>query len=97
MCDPRDVGVYPQIRSPFTDRATVFIYDRVPGGIGFSPRLYDLHSELLRGARDLIRSCPCESGCPSCVGPATEVGPDAKANTLGILKAMIERQETAKS
>ncbi len=92
MCDPRDVGVYPQIRSPFTDRATIFIYDRVPGGIGFSARLYDLHSELLRGARDLIRSCPCESGCPSCVGPATEVGPDAKTNTLGILKEMIQRQ-----
>ena len=92
MCDPRDVGVYPQVRSPFTDRATIFIYDRVPGGIGFSPRLYDLHHELLRGARDLVRGCGCESGCPSCVGPATEVGPDAKANTLAILKAMIERQ-----
>ncbi len=92
MCDPRDVGVYPQVRSPFTDRATVFIYDRVPGGIGFSPRLYDLHYELLRGARDLIRQCGCESGCPSCVGPATEVGLDAKANTLAILKAMLERQ-----
>ncbi len=92
MCDPRDVGVYPQVRSPFTDRATVFIYDRVPGGIGFSPRLYDLHPELLRGARDLVRSCGCESGCPSCVGPATEVGPDAKVNTLGILREMIQRQ-----
>jgi DEAD/DEAH box helicase domain-containing protein len=95
MCDPRDVGVYPQVRSPFTDRATIFIYDRVPGGIGFSPRLYDLHLELLRGARDLIRSCGCESGCPSCVGPATEVGLDAKSNTLGILKAMIERQHAS--
>ncbi len=91
MCDPRDIGVYPQVRSPFTDRATIFLYDQIPGGVGFSERLYDLHHDLLRGAHDLIRACPCDSGCPSCVGPATEVGAGAKANTLGILKAMRER------
>ncbi|HVB64173.1 MAG TPA: Zn-binding domain-containing protein, partial [Nitrolancea sp.] len=91
MCDPRDIGVYPQVRSPFTDRATIFLYDQIPGGIGFSSRLYDLHHELLRGAHDLIRACPCESGCPSCVGPAPEVGPNAKANTLAILAAMVGR------
>jgi DEAD/DEAH box helicase domain-containing protein len=92
MCDPRDIGVYPQVRSPFTDRATIFLYDQIPGGVGFSERLYDLHHDLLRGAHDLIRACPCDSGCPSCVGPATEVGAGAKANTLGILKAMRERE-----
>ena len=91
MCDPRDIGVYPQVRSPFTDRATIYLYDQIPGGVGFSERLYDLHHDLLHGAHDLIRACPCDSGCPSCVGPATEVGAGAKANTLGILKAMRER------
>jgi DEAD/DEAH box helicase domain-containing protein len=88
MCDPRDIGVYSQIRSPFTDRATIFIYDKIPGGIGFSPRLFDLHSEILAAARDLVRSCGCESGCPSCVGPINEVGPGAKANALAILRLM---------
>jgi len=95
MCDPRDIGVYPQVRSPFTDRATIYLYDQIPGGVGFSERLYDLHHDLLHGAHDLIRACPCDSGCPSCVGPATEVGAGAKTNTLGILKAMRERSAHA--
>jgi len=92
MCDPRDIGVYPQVRSPFTDRATIFLYDRIPGGIGFSPRLYDLHEPLLRAAVDLIRHCECEAGCPSCVGPITEVGSAGKTNTLAILRLLLTRQ-----
>ncbi len=91
MCDPRDLGVYAQVRSPFTERATVFIYDQIPGGVGFSPRLYDLHHDLLRAARDLVRDCSCQSGCPSCVGPMTEVGADGKRSTLAILRALVER------
>ncbi|HET9015067.1 MAG TPA: DEAD/DEAH box helicase [Thermomicrobiaceae bacterium] len=92
MCDPRDIGVFPQVKSPFTDRATIFLYDRIPGGIGFSPRLYDLHEALLRAAVDLIRHCSCEAGCPSCVGPTTEVGARGKENTLGILRLLLSDQ-----
>lgn len=88
MCDPRDIGVYPQVRSPFTQRSTIFVYDQIPGGIGFSPKLYDLHHELLRAAYDLVRGCGCQSGCPSCVGPMTEVGESGKANTLALLRIM---------
>jgi hypothetical protein len=50
-------------------------------------------AELLRGVRDLVRACGCETGGPSCVAPATEVDREAKANTLGILRAMIERRD----
>jgi DEAD/DEAH box helicase domain-containing protein len=57
---------------------TIFIYDNYPGGIGFSEPLFGMHEELLVRARDLISGCPCESGCPSCVGPAGATGPLAK-------------------
>lgn len=68
MCDPRDLGVYSQVKSPFTGCATIFIYDKVPGGIGFSERLYEIHDLLLRAALDHVKQCPCRDGCPSCVG-----------------------------
>ena len=95
MCDPRDIGVYPQVRSPFTQRSTIFVYDQIPGGIGFSQKLYDLHHELLRAAYDLVRACGCPSGCPSCVGPMTEVGASGKANTMALLRVMRDTPSSA--
>ncbi len=38
-----------------------------------------------RADRDLIGTCPCESGCPSCVGPEGNTGPQAKAVALHLL------------
>jgi DEAD/DEAH box helicase domain-containing protein len=48
---------------------TIFLYDHVPGGVGLAPRLFEARHELLRNARALLQSCPCEQGCPACVGP----------------------------
>jgi DEAD/DEAH box helicase domain-containing protein len=90
MCDPRDIGVYAQAKSPFTGRATVFIYDKVPGGVGLSERLYEIHDHLLRAAQDHLRSCPCEDGCPSCVGvgPVDERIPFSKETTAKLLQML---------
>jgi DEAD/DEAH box helicase domain-containing protein len=57
---------------------TIFIYDNYPGGIGFSEPLFTMHDTLLARTRELIDGCPCESGCPSCVGPEGATGPRAK-------------------
>jgi DEAD/DEAH box helicase domain-containing protein len=61
----------------------------VPGGSGFSERLYELHDTLLLAARELVRACRCRQGCPSCVGPVAEVGEDAKANCLRLLDLLL--------
>jgi DEAD/DEAH box helicase domain-containing protein len=71
------------------DEPRVFIYDNYPGGIGLSEPLFTMRQALLTKTRDLIASCPCESGCPSCVGPLGEVGPKAKAVALDILSAVL--------
>jgi DEAD/DEAH box helicase domain-containing protein len=68
MCDPRDIAVWPEVKSPATGTATIFMYERVPGGVGFSERLYRMHGQLLANAGGLIGRCGCEWGCPSCVG-----------------------------
>jgi len=67
----------------------VFIYDNYPGGIGLSPTLFDLDRNLLDYSRKTIAACPCEAGCPSCVGPVTESGEKAKAVALEILSRLL--------
>ena len=63
----------------------LYLYDAYPGGIGFSEPLYRAHSLLLARTRELIAACPCENGCPSCVGPVGERGERAKEAALAIL------------
>jgi DEAD/DEAH box helicase domain-containing protein len=82
MCDPHDVGVVPQVKSPFTGLPTIFLYERVPAGVGFAERLYAMRHDLLRAAAELAQRCPCESGCPSCVGPAGIVGERGKQGAV---------------
>src|SRR5437588_7217516 len=86
MCDPRDLGSVAEVRSVTTQLPTVTVYEVYPGGVGFSPRLYDLHRELLDDASALVRDCPCAAGCPSCVGPLHLVE-GAKDACLRLLEA----------
>jgi DEAD/DEAH box helicase domain-containing protein len=63
----------------------LYLYDAYPGGIGFSEPLYRAHDLLLQHTRELIAACPCESGCPSCVGPTGDQSERAKEVALAIL------------
>ena len=99
MCDRHDIGLaihgeesrqvaMRASTSPPTaeeEEPTIFVYDNYPGGIGFSEPLFGLHYRLLADTRALIERCPCESGCPACVGPVGETGPRAKAVALALL------------
>src|SRR5271167_1312018 len=66
----------------------LYLYDAYPGGIGFSEPLYRTHNTLLTKTRELIAACPCENGCPSCVGPVGERGERAKEAALAILSRL---------
>ncbi len=63
----------------------LYLYDAYPGGIGFSEPLFRTHALLVQKTRELIAACPCEQGCPSCVGPAGDLAPRAKDAALAIL------------
>jgi len=98
MCDPRDLGVAAQVRSPQTGGPTIFVYDVFPGGVGLSPRLFELHDQLLLAAADLIAGCGCAGGCPSCIGAMVERDVDSKAAALALARAEpggIEGQDAA--
>ncbi len=88
LCDPRDVHVAQQVKSPHTGRPTVYLYDAAPGGVGLTEKLFDLREALLRAARAQLAACPCEAGCPSCVGPRNEVTGEPKRTALIMLERL---------
>jgi DEAD/DEAH box helicase domain-containing protein len=67
----------------------LYLFDAYPGGIGFSEPLFRAHDLLADKTRELIRACPCDAGCPSCVGPAGDLAPNAKQAALAILDRLI--------
>jgi DEAD/DEAH box helicase domain-containing protein len=89
MSDLRDIGVVSEVKSTFTGQPTITIYDNAPGGLGFSDSLYELYDNLLLAAQQLVRACRCQQGCPSCIGPVTETGDDAKVNCLRLLDLLL--------
>jgi DEAD/DEAH box helicase domain-containing protein len=67
----------------------LYLYDAYPGGIGFSEPLFRTHELLVEKTRELIASCSCEEGCPSCVGPTGELAPRAKEAAIAILDRLL--------
>ena len=67
MCDRWDIGGLSTNIHMQTGRPTIFIYDGHPGGVGITQRGYEEFERLVADADRLIRECPCEDGCPSCV------------------------------
>jgi DEAD/DEAH box helicase domain-containing protein len=67
MCDRWDIGGLSTAWHPDTGAATIFVYDGYPGGAGISEVGHRRALEHLRATRDTVGSCPCDTGCPSCV------------------------------
>jgi DEAD/DEAH box helicase domain-containing protein len=97
MCDPGDLGVVAEAQSVHDGQPAITVYDKIPAGIGFSEGLYDQRTELLTAAANLVRRCPCQAGCPACVGPTPETQEseiDAKRLTVALIEAALG-EETA--
>jgi DEAD/DEAH box helicase domain-containing protein len=107
MCDRHDVGVSIDggsldrktrtggvggVPEALAVEPNIFIYDNYPGGIGFSRPLFEMHRPLLERTHELITGCPCDSGCPSCVGPEGNTGPHAKFVAVEILDRVLASQ-----
>ncbi len=49
--------------------------------------------KLIAHAAELLRACPCESGCPSCVGPVGEIGDRGKEAARRILAELLKASD----
>jgi DEAD/DEAH box helicase domain-containing protein len=67
LCDRGDIGGISQPFHPQVGCGAIFIYDGHSGGVGIAEAAFDQVPELLARVRDLLITCPCEVGCPSCV------------------------------
>lgn len=92
LTDPRDLAVAvlddsEQMRNLF--EPDLLLHDTYPGGIGQSDPLFRRRRELMSAALDLTLNCACEAGCPSCVGPHTEIGSRGKEGAIRILQKIL--------
>ncbi|MGQ9750814.1 DEAD/DEAH box helicase [Desulfosoma sp.] len=95
LCDRNDIGGISIPLHPQLGKSAVFIYDGYPGGIGLAARGYDIVESLLERTLDLIESCPCDEGCPSCIhSPKCGAGntPLDKAAALEVLRYLLGRK-----
>ena len=67
----------------------IYLYDKYPGGVGLSEPLFRMSAELLENTKRLIAGCSCPEGCPSCVGPAGEVGEKGKEVAVALLEKIL--------
>ena len=79
MCDSRDLGGV--VDSKNLGRSTMILYDRYPGGLGYCQKGFERMEDVLAICHEMVAGCPCDDGCPSCVGlpnlrPAIHSDPD---------------------
>lgn len=67
MCDRWDIGGLSSPAYGENGEPIIFVYDSCEGGIGLAEKAYTILPELLTSAYELVRDCPCEDGCPSCI------------------------------
>ena len=98
LTDRNDFGGISIPFHPQVGKAAVFVYDAFPGGIGLSRAAYDRAEKMLHQTIEIIKSCPCETGCPACVhSPKCGSGnrPIDKESALYILGKIIDPSRTA--
>ena len=96
LCDRNDIGGIANPLHPQVGKAAVFIYDGYPGGVGLAKTGFERIEELLDKARDMVATCGCEEGCPSCIhSPKCGAGnkPLDKPGCLVALEALLGKRE----
>jgi DEAD/DEAH box helicase domain-containing protein len=108
MCDPRDLGAALGDATGGTmasDKApaaqgraydpTLFLYEHCPGGTGIAERIFEQREALLARTEKLVAACPCQDGCPACVGPtgsgSCDVGRSRKSVALLLMSGVRAR------
>jgi len=93
ICDRWDVGGVSSALLADTGLPTIVVYDGYPGGAGIAELGYDAAGRHLAATLELLTSCPCDDGCPSCVqSPKCGNGnePLDKAGAVALLRVLLD-------
>jgi DEAD/DEAH box helicase domain-containing protein len=92
ICDRWDVGGVSTPLLAETGAPTIVIYDGYPGGAGVAELGFDAAGQHLAATLDVVESCRCSGGCPSCVqSPKCGNGnePLDKAGAVALLRTLL--------
>jgi DEAD/DEAH box helicase domain-containing protein len=93
ICDRWDVGGVSTALHRDTQQPTIVIYDAYPGGAGIAELGFEAADRHLGATLEVISSCPCDDGCPSCVqSPKCGNGnePLDKAGAIALLHSLLD-------
>jgi DEAD/DEAH box helicase domain-containing protein len=92
ICDRWDVGGVSTALQVDTGLPTIVIYDGYPGGAGIAELGFAAGRRHLEATLEVIASCGCERGCPSCV-QSPKCGnlndPLDKGGAISLLRAIL--------
>lgn len=71
----------------------IYLYDKYPGGIGFSKTIYEMHQTIFQSVQSLVQNCDCVNGCPSCIGAPLIYSRNAKEGVLYLLKVCQSQEQ----
>lgn len=93
MVDPRDLGYCVEdgsdeknYSSDFEFDPALHFFDKTPGGIGLSKRLFIEKKLWFERSGYLLNKCGCDVGCPNCIGPQS----DDAAHIKQIVRSILE-------
>jgi len=92
ICDRWDVGGLSTALLADTGAATIIIYDGYPGGAGIAELGFEAGGDHLQATLEIIESCGCANGCPSCVqSPKCGNGNDPldKSGAIALLRTVL--------
>lgn len=88
LCDYADLRSAHQVRSPYSGKPAVFLYDSIPGGIGISERIFDILGLIAEESIKSVSRCACAHGCPGCIGPLPSGDEGIKGIVLEVLRGL---------
>ncbi len=92
MCDFQDIEVFSDPSSDLCGGQPLFLmHENIPYGIGLMEHMHAILGTFLSEIVQQIKECPCSNGCPSCVGPETELGYGGKLETLALIYEILGR------
>ncbi|MHA6482853.1 DEAD/DEAH box helicase [Paenibacillus sp. strain BS8-2] len=95
ICDANDfTGFSASGMTAFASRPVIGFYGENGSGLGTIEAIYENANKVMKKALELIESCPCSEGCPSCVQLPGKWNVDLfKPGAKILLKTLIEGNE----